>query len=157
MKHLRRWLFNGVAAVSLVIFLGCIVQVTLHLRSTVYPPFEIRWRFTPSGTLTNSGQKSFTPYRYPPILGFSCGIGVWTSAYSYGKLGIVIIPTWFVLLSTGAIPAAWCSLFLRNREPERRKRLNLCLTCGYDLRATPNQCPECGTVPKLPDNPTKNH
>lgn len=152
MKRFRQRLFNRVAGVSLVIFLGCIVQVMLHLRSTVHPPFEIRWHFPPSDTLSNNGQRSFTPYRYPSILGFSCGIGTWTTAYNYGKLGIVIIPTWFVLLSTGVVPAAWYSLFLRNREPERRKRLNLCLTCGYDLRATPNQCPECGTVPKSPND-----
>ena len=51
------------------------------------------------------------------------------------------VPLWFAIAIL-ATPAVW-SLF-RSWRKRWRKRAGFCAVCGYDLRATPERCPECG-------------
>ena len=51
------------------------------------------------------------------------------------------VPLGFVLLVAMATPAIRA---LRWRRHVRRTGRGLCPSCGYDLRATPGRCPECG-------------
>jgi hypothetical protein len=50
-------------------------------------------------------------------------------------------PHWSVVLILAAAPAAWVFARLRNSN---RAKTGQCRVCGYDLRATPDRCPECG-------------
>ena len=53
----------------------------------------------------------------------------------------VAAPLWLLVAVTGVVP------ILRGMRYARRARLRrrgLCPSCGYDLRASPERCPECG-------------
>ena len=55
---------------------------------------------------------------------------------------LLIVPYWFVAMLTAIHPAC---LGVRWYSSHRRHARGLCPSCGYDLRATPGRCPECGT------------
>ena len=57
-------------------------------------------------------------------------------------------PYWFIMLLTAILPAARLAGGRRRRRARRlRMDTGLCQHCGYDCRATPDRCPECGRVP----------
>jgi hypothetical protein len=55
------------------------------------------------------------------------------------------IPWWLFLMFLLALPL-WTATGAIRRK--RRMGRGVCVKCGYDLRATPGRCPECGTVVK---------
>jgi hypothetical protein len=60
---------------------------------------------------------------------------------------------WLPIPPLAVLPALWLWRFILAR---RKRRHGLCLVCGYDLRATPGRCPECGTEWARPHTGTPN-
>jgi hypothetical protein len=67
----------------------------------------------------------------------------WSTFGEWSIMRGVVVPHWMCVTVT-AVPAAWW--LVRRRRLWRRARENRCLSCGYDLRATPARCPECGAT-----------
>jgi hypothetical protein len=62
--------------------------------------------------------------------------------YTSMRTRSVGFPVWPLAALTALLPAA---RLYRRLVRRRRYGAGRCRTCGYDLRATPDQCPECGT------------
>ena len=82
----------------------------------------------------NAGR--FEAEKFDGVNGNLFGASDWTTAYR------LAFPHWVAVLLLGAPPA--CAGVRRFRR-RRRRNGSQCLVCGYDLRATPDCCPECGT------------
>jgi hypothetical protein len=118
MKRVRRWLFNGFAAFSLLL------SVVSALISS--DPFQ--GNFTSKYLILDFGYGSlFVESRWGKLWEINCGL---------------------IFLLTAIFPLTWVVLrYVSWKRFKARPRLGLCSKCGYDLRATPDRCPECGTVP----------
>ncbi len=58
-------------------------------------------------------------------------------------------PGWAITVGLLALGLRLSFLFVRRVKSllvQQRRDAGLCPSCGYDLRATPGRCPECGTA-----------
>ena len=71
----------------------------------------------------------------------------WYEIRADGQLKVAV-PCWVLCLATAVFAIA--STLARHIRAKHRAVGTSCRNCGYDLRATPDRCPECGTVPPAP-------
>jgi hypothetical protein len=104
------------------------------------------WSFE-SSALPKTPVSPFTPEGSHPAwqwLGFD-HLAYAQSGRSYGSRTFrrIIFPTWSVAL-VSALPSI--PLLVRIVRRKKWGSAGRCPACGYDLRATPDRCPECGTT-----------
>lgn len=89
--------------------------------------------------------RTFQPLPFATTFGFSHFVSL-NPMPGLARDEALCVPHLFVILLCAILPSWW--ILLRARARKARCR-NGCPECGYDLRASPERCPERGTpVPK---------
>src|SRR5688572_25949990 len=168
MKFLLRWLFNIASLLSLLI---CMATAVMWIRSyfvgdnwvwyerecqNCYNTIRsgrgwIRYGWTdmsrmtginpPSGHFTGEPAEAVYPVNATvqfnhPFPGYR---------HFRNPLALLVDVSYAIPFTISAVLPPIC--LLRYHRQRRRTRLGLCKVCGYDLRASPGRCPECGTSP----------
>ena len=130
---MRRRLFTLTSALSLVLFVATLLLVTGGLGGDVV--------LRDGGATVGHGSAVAT---YALVVNARLiGIG-WTHSDVWFE-GMIGVPTWVLSLVLAILPLTWVIASVRQKKHTRFSMS--CAQCGYDLRATPDRCPECGAVP----------
>jgi hypothetical protein len=144
MRRVSRVLLDGATLLSLVLLVATAV---FWWRSYVQPTvIGLGAEISDLHTLLNTSHESHVAdlrngaiavYRY------SLRDPVTRQFYIVSPAPMLVIPYWVLGIITAALPIARLAVWWRRwrRHPE-----GCCRACGYDLRATPERCPECGAV-----------
>ena len=106
-------------------------------------PGEVHWESSDPYNLEGAFQS--IDYFYKPrriaLLGDRLIAFRWPTGHKEYALWL---PMWQPLVFSLSLPVWWLHREVRERRNRRNSATQICVGCGYDLRATPERCPECG-------------
>ena len=172
--HHRRWLFNAAGAAALLFAVvalalwvrshwatdwvwarcGSVSATLMTARNGCLfscaggrsDPYGRRWYCdsTDPSDMISGNWRFWTGSQPHQLLGvITWGLGDYTA----GEWGMsILLPYWLLACGAAASGAGLLMISRRLHRQERRRRDGQCIRCGYDLRATPDRCPECGTL-----------
>jgi hypothetical protein len=145
-RRAAHWLINFAAAVSLLM---CAAMVVLWVRS-YFSVDDFTYRGVKHAVAIRSDSGNFYVITSRFMLPFPGWALPFTRELYYNGSGLPDVkwrfPYYSLAVWTSLLPGYWFLLpWVRAREAARKD--GFCRVCGYDLRATPHRCPECGAVP----------
>ena len=169
MRRVLRHVFTALSALSLLLCVAaCVLWVRSYRAADIVMHATVLTDSLQNANYVVSGRGGLGIVRFSPIPRSAPGGWSWRTERGkpilYGNGGwpvdsranragfalfweptltAVLMPIWLVVLVTAVLPA--CKL-LAIRGHASRRRHGLCQACGYDLRASPERCPECGTA-----------
>jgi hypothetical protein len=139
----RRQIF---ANQGLILFLGCEQYPVDEPGTVIFGRYEVPEIFN-ANYWTGSTLGFFRRTTQVPFQSTLTKTGFWVPRSNRGWMNrnAVSVPYWSLATTMTIILLAMLQRRLRARQ---RHREGLCPVCGYDLRATPDRCPECGAEAK---------
>jgi hypothetical protein len=147
MRRVFRHFLTIISALSLMLLVGvCVLWARSFATDDAVGLDNEHFISSRRGSITLF---AFAPdaYRQPARAGWTfAGFG-WSELRGDHREPVytaTVVPYWFCAVAASILPVFWLMQWRRRISANRND--GRCSNCGYDLRASPDRCPECGTA-----------